>query len=95
MESEKKKVCHDLSLITWWLHVTVKPESNKIRVLSRGIFKGFNTLIPSGGHTEPKTTLGERLAWKKAQKKEKNNISSDIIKRITPSLNPCCTFLVW
>jgi hypothetical protein len=42
--------------------VTVKPESNKIKVLSKGIFKGFKTFIPKGGHTEPKTTLGDKLA---------------------------------
>jgi hypothetical protein len=42
--------------------VTVNPESKSIKVLSSGIFKGFNTLMPKGGQTEPKTTLGERLA---------------------------------
>ena len=40
-------------------------------MFNNGIFKGFKTLIPRGGQTEPKTTLGDKLAWKKAQKKEK------------------------
>jgi hypothetical protein len=59
---EKKNFCHDLSLITWWLQVTVNPESKSIKVFNKGIFKGFRTLIPNGGQTEPKTTLGDRLA---------------------------------
>jgi hypothetical protein len=42
--------------------VTVKPERSRINVFNNGIFKGFKTLIPSGGQTEPKTTLGDKLA---------------------------------
>jgi hypothetical protein len=75
LELEKKNFCHDLSLITWWLHVTVSPERSKIKVFNKGIFRGFKTLIPKGGQTEPKTTLGDKLAWKKSPKKreEKHN----------------------
>jgi hypothetical protein len=58
-------------------------------VFSRGIFKGFKTFIPKGGHTEPRTTLGDKLAWKKAQKNEKKNITSETINSITPNLKPC------
>jgi hypothetical protein len=42
--------------------VTVKPDNNKISVFKSGIFKGFNTFIPKGGQTDPKTTLGDKLA---------------------------------
>ena len=64
-------------------------------IFNKGIFNGFKTFIPKGGQTEPKTTLGDKLAWKKAQKNEKKNITSEIIKSITPNLRPCWTFLVW
>jgi hypothetical protein len=42
--------------------VTVKPDNNNIKVLSRGIFNGFKTFIPKGGQTDPKTILGDKLA---------------------------------
>lgn len=84
-----------LSLIIWWLQVTVKPDNNKIKVFNNGIFKGFNTFIPKGGQIEPNSILGERLAWKKAQKKEKKNITSEAINKITPKRSPCCTLFVW
>jgi hypothetical protein len=45
-----------------WLQVTVNPERRRIKVFNKGIFKGFKTLIPRGGQTEPKTTLGDKLA---------------------------------
>lgn len=58
-------------------------------VLRRGICKGLKTSIPSGGHVKPSSTEGARLLWKKAQKKEKKNITSDTMNRIIPkrSLN--------
>jgi len=34
---------------------------------------------------------GDKLEWKKAQKKAKKNITSETINKIIPSLNPRCT----
>jgi len=45
-----------------WLIVTANPEANKINVFNNGRCSGFNTFIPIGGHTEPKTILGDKLA---------------------------------
>ena len=41
------------------------------------------------------STLGESLLWKKAQKKEKKNKTSEVIKKITPHRKPLTTILVW
>jgi hypothetical protein len=60
------------------------PEDNNIRVLRNGSSKGFKTSIPLGGQTQPMETAGERLEWKKAQKKPTKNMISETIKRITP-----------
>jgi len=45
-------------------------------------------LISTGGHTEPISIAGDRLEWKKAQKKAKKNITSDTMKRIIPERKP-------
>jgi len=63
-------------------------------VFSNGKCSGFNTLIPNGGQTEPSTILGDKLAWKKAQKKEKKNITSETINKIIPNFNPLTTLVV-
>jgi hypothetical protein len=42
----------------------------------------------TGGHTEPISIVGDKLEWKKAQKKAKKNITSEIIKRIIPERKP-------
>lgn len=42
--------------------VTATPDDNKIIVFNKGKCNGFKTLIPIGGHTEPKTILGDKLA---------------------------------
>jgi hypothetical protein len=60
------------------------PEESRIRVFKNGSSKGFNTSIPFGGQTQPIETAGDRLEWKKAQKKPTKNIISETIKRITP-----------
>lgn len=51
--------------------------------------------MPTGGHTEPISILGLNLLWKKAQKKEKKNITSETINRTTPNRSPFLNGLVW
>jgi len=53
-------------------------------VFKNGISQGFKTLIPLGGHMEPISTAGDKLLWKKAQKKAKKKRTSEIINKITP-----------
>jgi hypothetical protein len=79
----------------WWLNVTATPEIKSMNVFNNGMCSGFKILIPTGGQTDPRSTLGEMLAWKKAQKKAKKNIISETIKRITPILSPRRTIEVW
>jgi hypothetical protein len=38
-----------------------------------------------GGHVIPISTVGANLEWKKAQKNETKNKTSDAIKRIIPN----------
>jgi len=83
-----------LSIKPWWAHVTVTPEANKIIVFKRGTWKGLNGITPWGGHCKPNSIVGERLLWKKAQKKEKKNNTSDVINRIIPHRNPFATINV-
>jgi hypothetical protein len=78
----------------WWAHVTVTPEETRIRVLRRGTSNGLNGIIPLGGHHTPISRVGDRLLWKKAQKKEKKNIISEVMNRIIPHLRPDTTFRV-
>lgn len=44
-----------------------------------------------GGHINPTSLIGERLLWKKAQKKEKKNRISDTINKIIPHRIPRIT----
>jgi hypothetical protein len=60
-------------------------------VLSKGICKGLKALIPEGGQAKPSSTAGERLLWKKAQKKEIKKKISETIKRIIPQRKPTAT----
>jgi len=68
--------------------VTVTPEERRIRVLRRGTLNGLNGVMPAGGQKSPTSKLGDRLLWKKAQKNEKKNNTSDVINRIIPHFNP-------
>jgi hypothetical protein len=47
------------------------PEVNKSIVFSSGKDHGSIVNIPFGGQTPPIQILGDKLKWKKAQKKEK------------------------
>ena len=81
--------------IARWANVIVTPDDNNKRVFTKGKPQISKGCIPLGGHTQPTATEGDRLAWKKAQKKAKKNIISETIKRIIPYRNPRRTEMVW
>jgi mannose/fructose/N-acetylgalactosamine-specific phosphotransferase system component IID len=83
------------SIILWWVHVTVTPEDKRIIVLSSGIWKGLNGDTPIGGQSIPISKVGERLLWKKLQKKDKKKKISDTINKIIPHFIPVITLKVW
>jgi hypothetical protein len=64
-------------------------------VLSSGTWNGLIADTPNGGQRMPVSKLGASLEWKKAQKKEKKNNTSDAIKRIIPQRKPLTTKFVW
>jgi hypothetical protein len=47
-----------------------------------------------GGQIAPISIVGPKEEWKKAQKKEKKNITSEVINNNIPYLNPLCTIKV-
>lgn len=53
-------------------------------MFSKGTEKGLIGSIPGGGQVQAIWTVGARAEWKKAQKNEKKNITSEIINRIIP-----------
>jgi hypothetical protein len=57
----------------------LNPLLSKIMVFISGKLYMFNVLIPTGGHCNPISILGNNAASKYAQKKEKKNITSDKI----------------
>lgn len=75
----------------WWHQVRLTPEHNKIIVLSKGISYILKGVIPVGGHIYPISKVEFKLLWKKAQKNEKKNITSEIINKIIPTCNPFIT----
>ena len=62
----------------------VAPEQSRIRVFNRGTSNGLNTSIPLGGHIDPISIVGAKLAAKNAQKKAKKNITSEAINKSIP-----------
>jgi len=78
-----------------WAQVTLIPEESKIIVFRRGTPQGLNTIIPWGGQLDPISTLGAKLEWKNAQKKDTKKNTSEVIKRIIPIRRPSSTILVW
>ena len=60
-----------LTIIAWWAQVTVAPELKRKNVFVSGIPEVCIVSIPSGGQIPPKLKTGDRLEWKKAQKKAK------------------------
>ena len=81
--------------ILWWAQVTVAPELNSIAVFNNGTEKGFKGSIPAGGQHTPISTEGDKLLWKKAQKKEKKNSTSETINNKNPIFKPMTTILLW
>ncbi len=49
----------------------------------------------TGGNWDPISIDGHIAAWKKAQKKPKNNINSETINNINPNFKPALTAFVW
>ena len=43
---------------------------------------------------QPMPTLGDKVQWKKLQKKLKKNITSEAINKHIPNRIPCCTLCV-
>lgn len=82
------------AIMAWWAHVTEAPELSKITVFKKGTSHAESVSIPFGGHTEPISGTGARLAQKKAQKKAKKSIASETMKRIIPKRKPSCTIEV-
>ena len=93
----KPLVASSLSPLTilWCAQVTVAPELSKIAVFRSGTENGFNGSIPNGGQHTPISTAGERLLWKKAQKNETKNNTSETINSKNPIFNPLTVALVW
>jgi len=82
------------TIIAWCAQVTVAPELKRKNVLVKGIPEVWIVWIASGGQTPPKLKTGDRLEWKKAQKKAKKNMISETINKIIPNLKPRCTEIV-
>jgi hypothetical protein len=57
-------------------------------VFNNGTSNAFKGVIPTGGHVEPISIAGPNELWKKAQKNEKKNITSDVINNNIPHFNP-------
>ena len=62
-------------------------------VFSSGMFMGSNATTPLGGQFCPSSMLGEILLWKKAQKNDTKNSTSDAMNRIIPVFRPVITFV--
>lgn len=84
-----------LDISAWWATVTVMPDDKRIKVLSKGINIKLNVWIPEGGHVRPINWVGFNEVLKNAQKKEKNSITSDRIKRSIPICRALTVFFVW
>jgi hypothetical protein len=54
----------------------------------------LNGIILNGGHIDPISILGDKLLWKKAQKKDKKKKISETMNKIIPHRNPFVTKIV-
>ena len=68
----------------WCAQVTDAPDERSTIVFKRGTSSGLNGRTPAGGQLPPRSTVGARLLWKKAQKKEAKNRTSDRINSSIP-----------
>ena len=82
-------------IISWWDHVILTPEESRKIVFSNGILIGLKELIENGGHDCPNSIVGEILLWKKAQKKDTKNNTSEAINKIIPVFKPFITCIEW
>ncbi len=65
----------------------VHPESSRIIVLRKGMWKGSKVWMPAGGHigvVVPATCSGNSAKLKKAQKKATKNITSLAMNSVMP-----------
>lgn len=79
----------------WCAQVTLTPDANKITVFNSGTPNGLNTFTPCGGQTLPISQEGDKLLWKKAQKKDKKKKTSEQINKIIPHRKPSSTSNEW
>jgi len=82
-------------MVAWWDHVTEIPEDRRIKVFSKGTWVALKGVIPKGGQIAPISKIGAKLLWKKAQKKEKKNNTSEVINKTIPQRSPLVTKNVW
>lgn len=64
-------------------------------MFNSGTWIGLKAEIPAGGQARPISITGAKLLWKKAQKKEKKNMTSEIINKIIPKRSPFVIIEVW
>jgi hypothetical protein len=83
------------SINLWWAHVTEIPEDKRIIVFNSGIWKGLKGIMFFGGQVIPISMVGAKLEWKKAQKNDTKNKTSDAIKRIIPKRMLFSTWMGW
>jgi hypothetical protein len=57
-------------------------------VFNIGTPKAFKPVIFTGGHTAPNNTEGDKLEWKKAQKKPPKKTTSEQINKTKPIFKP-------
>ena len=81
--------------ILWWAQVTVAPELKSMAVFNKGTEKGLRGSTPKGGHITPISIEGDKLLWKKAQKKDTKKSTSETINNKKPSFKPVTVALVW
>jgi hypothetical protein len=77
--------------ISWWAQVILTPDDSKRIVFSNGILIGLKEITELGGQNCPSSTVGEILLWKKAQKKDTKNKTSDAMNRTIPVFRPFTT----
>jgi hypothetical protein len=78
-----------------WAQVITAPLLKRIAVFTRGILFGFIVIKKRGGQTPPDSIDGEKVEWKKAQKKLEKKNTSLIMNIIIPIFNPSTTILLW
>jgi len=78
----------ELPIKLWWAQVTLTPDLSRIKVLSKGPWKGLKAVSINGGHTPPTSWAGVKEEWKNVQKKAAKKQTSLRMKRSIPNLSP-------